>query len=138
ERTGRVIPLPSADATLAGSDARVGRAMVELMGVDKTFSSRAGTTTALQAIDLAVTAGEFVSLIGPSGCGKSTLLRVVGDLLPASAGSVVINGKPARQARMERDYGRVFQAPVLLDWRTVEGNVRLPLEVMGRDATEDR
>jgi NitT/TauT family transport system ATP-binding protein len=100
--------------------------MVELRGVDKTFTSRAGTTTALEGIDLRVGAGEFVSLIGPSGCGKSTLLRVVGDLLPATAGSVTVNGKPARQARLERDYGMVFQAPVLLDWRTVEANVRLP------------
>jgi NitT/TauT family transport system ATP-binding protein len=112
--------------------------MVELEGVDKTFTSRAGTTSALEGIDLSVGTGEFVSLIGPSGCGKSTLLRVVGDLLPATAGVVRVNGKPARQARVERDYGMVFQAPVLLDWRTVEGNVRLPLEVMGRNTPADR
>jgi NitT/TauT family transport system ATP-binding protein len=112
--------------------------MVQLRGVDKTFTSRAGTTTALEGIDLSVGTGEFVSLIGPSGCGKSTLLRLVGDLLPATAGSVTVNGKPARQARLERDYGMVFQAPVLLDWRTVEANVRLPLEVMGRTTPADR
>ncbi len=73
---------------------------------------------------------EFVSLIGPSGCGKSTLLRIVGDLIAPSAGTVEVNGKPAHQARLDRDYGMVFQAPVLFDWRTVEANVRLPLEVL--------
>ena len=72
-----------------------------------------------------------MSLIGPSGCGKSTLLRIVGDLIAPTGGVVEVNGKPAHQARLERDYGMVFQAPVLFDWRTVEGNVRLPLEVMG-------
>ncbi|MEP6681535.1 MAG: ABC transporter ATP-binding protein, partial [Chloroflexota bacterium] len=75
--------------------------------------------------------GEFVSLIGPSGCGKSTLLRIVGDLIGPSAGSVTVNAKPARQARRDRDYGMVFQAPVLFDWRTIEQNVELPLEIIG-------
>jgi NitT/TauT family transport system ATP-binding protein len=74
-----------------------------------------------------------VSLIGPSGCGKSTLLRLIGDLTDASAGSVEVNGKPARKARLDRDYGMVFQSPVLFDWRTVEENVRLPLELFGQD-----
>jgi len=75
--------------------------------------------------------GEFVSLIGPSGCGKSTLLRLIGDLTAPTSGTVTINGKPARQARLDRDYGIVFQAPVLFDWRTVQANVALPLEVKG-------
>ena len=77
--------------------------------------------------------GEFISLIGPSGCGKSTLLRVIGDLVAPTAGSVTVNGKPAARARLDRDYGMVFQAPVLFDWRTVEDNVKLPLELMGYD-----
>ena len=127
-----------APSAVAAPVDQVARPVVELRGVDKTFSSQAGSTIALEGIDLTVGASEFVSLIGPSGCGKSTLLRVVGDLVPASAGLVVVNGKPARQARMERDYGMVFQAPVLLDWRSVESNVRLPLEVMGRNTAEDR
>ena len=84
---------------------------------------------ALTRIDLEVGQREFVSLIGPSGCGKSTLLRVVGDLITPSAGTVEVNGKSAHQARLDREYGMVFQAPVLFDWRTVEANVRLPLEV---------
>jgi NitT/TauT family transport system ATP-binding protein len=91
---------------------------------------------ALRDIDLSVQRGEFVSLIGPSGCGKSTLLRIVGDLVPASDGNATVNGKPARQARLDRDYGIVFQAPVLFDWRTVQKNVELPLEITGVPASE--
>ncbi len=72
-----------------------------------------------------------MSIIGPSGCGKSTLLRVVGDLTAPTSGSVTVNGKSAARARLDRDYGMVFQSPVLFDWRTVEGNVRLPLEILG-------
>ncbi|MBA3778035.1 MAG: ABC transporter ATP-binding protein [Chloroflexi bacterium] len=105
---------------------------VRLADVQKTFPiPSGGETVALEAIELEIGTREFVSLIGPSGCGKSTLLRVVGDLIQPTAGSVEVNGKPAHQARLDRDYGMVFQAPVLFDWRTVEGNVRLPLEVMG-------
>ena len=63
--------------------------------------------------------GEFVSLIGPSGCGKSTLLRVIGDLIEPTRGTVNVNGKSAHQARLDRDYGIVFQDAVLFDWRTV-------------------
>jgi NitT/TauT family transport system ATP-binding protein len=106
---------------------------VAIAAVDKVFEARGGTgrVEALQAIDLTVAPGEFVSLIGPSGCGKSTLLRIVGDLTSPSAGTVTVNGKTAHQARLDRDYGMVFQAPVLFDWRTVQGNVELPLEVNG-------
>jgi len=86
---------------------------------------------ALRDIDLSVGRAEFVSLIGPSGCGKSTLLRIVGDLIAPSAGTVTVNDKPARRARLDRDYGMVFQAPVLFDWRTVQKNVELPLEITG-------
>jgi len=110
--------------------------MVELQGVDKTFTSRAGTTVALEGIDMTVGAGEFVSLIGPSGCGKSTLLRIIGDLTSPTSGELLVNGKAARQARLDRDYGMVFQAPVLMEWRTVAKNIELPLEIMGFDKTE--
>ena len=92
--------------------------------------------TALEGIDLEIGRGEFVSLIGPSGCGKSTLLRIIGDLIAPTAGSVEVNGKPAEGARRDRDYGMVFQAPVLFDWRTVEDNVKLPLEVQGMDGRQ--
>jgi NitT/TauT family transport system ATP-binding protein len=101
--------------------------VVEVKGVTKQFGR--GGTTALQGIDLAIEEREFVSLIGPSGCGKSTLLRIAGDLIQPTSGSVVVNGKSARQARIDRDYGIVFQDPVLYDWRTVAKNIALPLEL---------
>jgi NitT/TauT family transport system ATP-binding protein len=102
--------------------------VVELNGVAKEFK---GGTVALQDIDLQIDQGEFVSLIGPSGCGKSTLLRIVGDLIEPSRGSVTVNGKTARQARRDHDYGIVFQDAVLYNWRTVARNVALPLELAG-------
>ena len=105
--------------------------VVSVAGVTKTFPR--GNVTALQDIDLALTHGEFVSLIGPSGCGKSTLLRVIGDLIEPTAGTVTVNGKPARRARIDRDYGIVFQDAVLFDWRTVAKNIALPLEMLGWD-----
>ena len=105
--------------------------VVVITGVNKVFDSAGGKTNALADIDLAIEPGEFVSLIGPSGCGKSTLLRLIGDLTAPTSGHVVVNGKPARQARLDRDYGIVFQAPVLFDWRSVQANVALPLEVKG-------
>jgi NitT/TauT family transport system ATP-binding protein len=109
--------------------------VVQLAGVDKTFSRGDRVVTkALEGIDLDVGRGEFVSLIGPSGCGKSTLLRIVGDLTAPSSGTVRVNDKTAEQARRDRDYGMVFQSPVLFDWRTVEDNVKLPLEILGWDA----
>ncbi len=89
--------------------------------------------TALDGIDLDVQPGEFVSLIGPSGCGKSTLLRIIGDLIQPSEGEVLVNGKSAHQARLDRDYGIVFQDAVLYDWRTVAKNIALPLEMAGWD-----
>src|SRR5436309_11531736 len=104
--------------------------VVEIKDVGKTFE---GGTTALEGIELAIGEREFVSLIGPSGCGKSTLLRIVGDLIRPTSGTVVVNGKTAHDARLGREYGMVFQAPVLFDWRTVETNVRLPLELMGME-----
>jgi len=101
---------------------------VSIQGVSKTFRSG---TTALADIELEVQPREFVSLIGPSGCGKSTLLRIVGDLMQPTAGTVVVNGKSAQQARRDHDYGIVFQDSVLYDWRTVARNVSLPLEMLG-------
>ena len=105
--------------------------VVLLENVDKVFGD--GTSNQVQAlrnVNLTVGRNEFISLIGPSGCGKSTLLRVIGDLITPSSGRVAVNGKSARQARLDRDYGMVFQAATLYDWRTVARNVQLPLELM--------
>ncbi len=105
---------------------------VELAGIEMTFNSgRPNAVQALAAIDLSIRPGEFVSLIGPSGCGKSTLLRLIADLLRPTAGAVTVNGKPARQARLDHDYGMAFQHAGLFEWRTVARNVELPLELRG-------
>jgi NitT/TauT family transport system ATP-binding protein len=107
--------------------------VVDIRGVGKTFGEGANRLVALDGIDLRIGEGEFVSLIGPSGCGKSTLLRLIGDLTTPTVGTVHVNGKPARDARLRREYGMVFQAPVLMDWRSVQRNVELPLEIMGSE-----
>jgi NitT/TauT family transport system ATP-binding protein len=82
--------------------------------------------------------GEFVSLIGPSGCGKSTLLRLIANLIEPSEGDVLVNGKSAAQARLDQDYGMAFQQAGLFDWRTVEKNIELPLELKGWDKAKRR
>ncbi len=99
-------------------------------GVRKEFGSGSNATLAIESVDLDIAEREFVSLIGPSGCGKSTLLRLAADLIEPSGGNVLVNGKTPRQARLDRDYGFIFQAPTLFDWRTVWKNVALPLELM--------
>jgi NitT/TauT family transport system ATP-binding protein len=109
-------------------------AAVALEGVDKHF----GAVHALAGIELTVAPGEFVSLIGPSGCGKSTLLRVIADLIEPTSGTALVNGKPARQARLDQDYGIAFQQAGLLEWRTVQANVELPLALHGTGTTERR
>jgi NitT/TauT family transport system ATP-binding protein len=132
--TDAPIPSNAANAAPAAPAAFAGP-VVHLADVDKTFSRGDRVVTkALEGIDLDVDRGEFVSLIGPSGCGKSTLLRIVGDLTAPSSGTVRVNDKTAEQARRDRDYGMVFQSPVLFDWRTVEDNVKLPLEILGWNA----
>jgi NitT/TauT family transport system ATP-binding protein len=92
---------------------------------------KANQVDALSEIDLSIVSGEFVSLIGPSGCGKSTLLRLVANLLTPTSGAVVVNGKTASQARLDQDYGMAFQQSGLFEWRSVQKNIELPLEVKG-------
>ena len=102
--------------------------------VAKTFNpGRPGQVDALIGIDLEIERGEFISLIGPSGCGKSTLLRLIANLTDPTSGSVTVNGKPARQARLDQDYGMAFQQSGLFEWRTVTKNIELPLELRGWD-----
>jgi NitT/TauT family transport system ATP-binding protein len=107
--------------------------------LSKTFHTGDGTEVhALEDINLHIAQGEFISLIGPSGCGKSTLLRMIADLIPASSGTIAINGKTPEQARKDREYGFVFQSATLYEWRTVIRNVELPLEIMGFSRAERR
>ena len=101
-----------------------------------TFATDDGAVQALSNVDLAVRDGEFISLIGPSGCGKTTLLRLIADLEQPTGGTISVNGLTPGEARLKRQYGYVFQAPALYPWRTVEGNVRLPLEIMGFSRAE--
>jgi NitT/TauT family transport system ATP-binding protein len=112
---------------------------VEIRGLSKVFN--AGLPNAIEAladIDLLIEPGEFVSLIGPSGCGKSTLLRLIANLSEPTAGDVHVNGKAARRARLDQDYGMAFQQAGLFDWRSVVKNVELPLELKGWDRAKRR
>ena len=109
---------------------------VRAAGVGRVFPTASGDVTALGGVELEVAAGEFVSLIGPSGCGKSTLLRLIADLDQASSGELEIFGKPAARARIDQDYGIVFQQAGLLPWRTVGANIALPLELHKVDKVE--
>jgi NitT/TauT family transport system ATP-binding protein len=114
------------------------RPVVEARGLSLTFTTADGPVYALSDVDLTVGDGEFVSLIGPSGCGKTTLLRVIADLERPTGGTITVNGVAPEAARLRRDYGYVFQAPALYPWRTIEGNVTLPLEIMGLSRAERR
>jgi NitT/TauT family transport system ATP-binding protein len=114
--------------------------IIDLQNVTKSFAvSSEPQKLAVDRFTLQVERGEFISLLGPSGCGKSTLLRIIGDLVQPSDGVVMVNGKAAADARRSRDYGIVFQSPVLFDWKTVEENVRLPLQLRhGRRAGHEK
>ncbi|QGX99456.1 ABC transporter ATP-binding protein [Roseovarius faecimaris] len=96
-----------------------------------TFQTNDGPVHALKDVNLDVHKGDFVSFIGPSGCGKTTFLRCVADLEHPTAGTITVNGMSAEEARRKRAYGYVFQAAGLYPWRTIGGNIRLPLEIMG-------
>ncbi|ADP83910.1 ABC transporter ATP-binding protein [Pseudofrankia inefficax] len=133
-------PVPrEEDRPAGGANPAAAVPAVAVHGVDKVFPvAGGGATVALAGIELTVAPGEFVSLIGPSGCGKSTLLRLVGDLVEPTRGEVLVFGEPARAARAARRYGIAFQQAGLLEWRTVAGNVELPLQVHGVSRKERR
>jgi len=103
---------------------------VRLDHVGMTYSDNGSEVAALRGVSLDIQKGEFISLLGPSGCGKTTLLRIVADLLQPTEGSVLVDGGTPRRARLQKKYGIVFQSPVLYEWRTVQKNVELPLELM--------
>jgi len=107
------------------------KTVIEATGLELTFETNDGPVHALSNVDLQIAPGDFVSFIGPSGCGKTTFLRVIADLEQPTGGSVTVNGMTPEQARLGRAYGYVFQAAGLYPWRSVEKNIRLPLEIMG-------
>ncbi len=108
--------------------------LIAVEDVRKIFSSGGKSVVALDGVSFEVGAGSFVSLVGPSGCGKSTLLKIVSGLLPASSGKIAVNGE-AVEAPL-KNVGMVFQSPVLLKWRSVAGNVMLPVEFAGLDPAQ--
>ncbi|MGR3497878.1 MAG: ABC transporter ATP-binding protein [Limimaricola soesokkakensis] len=112
-------------------NAPIAKTVVSARGVDLTFETADGPVHALKGVDLDIAKGEFVSFIGPSGCGKTTFLRVVAALEQPTAGEVSVNGMSPDEARRARAYGYVFQAAGLYPWRTIGGNIALPLEIMG-------
>ena len=110
--------------------------MISVKDVDLIFETNDGPVQALRNVSLEVEKGDFVSFIGPSGCGKTTLLRAIAALEIPTKGNLTVNGKSPDSARIDREYGYVFQAAGLYPWRTVEGNIRLPLEIMGYPKAE--
>jgi len=105
--------------------------VISAQDLSLTFETNDGPVHALKNINLDISKGEFVSFIGPSGCGKTTFLRVMADLEKPTGGQITINGVSPEEARTARAYGYVFQAAGLYPWRTIGGNIRLPLEIMG-------
>ena len=100
--------------------------LIAVQQVSRLFTTATRTVTALDNISFDIHPGNFVSIVGPSGCGKSTLLKIISGLMPASSGTVTVAGHQV-DSPLE-NVGMVFQAPVLLKWRSVLGNVLLPVE----------
>ena len=107
--------------------------VISAKALNLTFQTNDGPVHALRDVNLEVGKGDFVSFIGPSGCGKTTFLRVMADLEQPTSGEVLVNGVSPEAARKARAYGYVFQAAGLYPWRSIGGNIRLPLEIMGYD-----
>ena len=105
--------------------------VITAQNIDLTFQTADGPVHALKGVNLTIEQGDFVSFIGPSGCGKTTFLRTIAALETPTGGTLSVNGMTADEARRARAYGYVFQAPGLYPWRTIAGNISLPLEIMG-------
>ena len=110
--------------------------VISAEGLNLVYETNDGPVQALKDVDLKIGKGDFVSFIGPSGCGKTTFLRVMADLETPTSGTVLVNGVTPEAARKARAYGYVFQAAGLYPWRTIGGNIRLPLEIMGYSKAE--
>lgn len=112
--------------------------VIEAKDLDLVFETNDGPVEALRNVSLTINKGDFVSFIGPSGCGKTTFLRVMAALEQPTGGHITVNGVSPEEARKSRAYGYVFQAAGLYPWRTIAGNIRLPLEIMGFSRQEQQ
>ena len=120
----------TASATQSGTERPAAAAAAPILAVDnlvKRFETREGMITAVDHLSLTVAPGEFVGVIGPSGCGKSTLFNVIGGLLEADEGSVMVAGTPVNGPHPS--IGMLFQDESTFPWRTVIDNVAFPLEI---------
>jgi len=122
--------------TPAPQPAAPGGTIIEAQGLTKIYPGATGNVLALQDVSFRIKDGEFVCLVGPSGCGKSTLLKILAGLLPYTGGTVTRSGHTLEGPGP--DVGMVFQAPVLLPWRTVMQNVLLPTEFRRLNADDFR
>ena len=114
----------------------VSNLIISAQNLDLTFQTNDGPVHALKDVSLEIGKGEFVSFIGPSGCGKTTFLRCIAGLEQPTGGQISVNGMTPDEARKARAYGYVFQAAGLYPWRTIGGNIKLPLEIMGFSKAE--
>ncbi|TAG16998.1 MAG: ABC transporter ATP-binding protein [Rhodobacterales bacterium] len=110
--------------------------VIEANGLQLVFQTADGPVQALKDVNLTINRGDFVSFIGPSGCGKTTFLRAIAALEHPTGGTLTVNGMSPDEARKQRAYGYVFQAAGLYPWRTIAGNIKLPLEIMGFSKAE--
>lgn len=110
--------------------------VIEARSLNLTFATNDGPVHALSDVNLTINKGDFVSFIGPSGCGKTTFLRALAALEEPTSGTIYVNGQTPDQARQKRAYGYVFQHAGLYSWRTIAGNIKLPLEIMGYSKSE--
>jgi NitT/TauT family transport system ATP-binding protein len=101
--------------------------LIRIDGVAKTYRSANGPIESLKPLTFDIGDGEFMAVVGPSGCGKSTLLKLVGGLLPVSAGQIRLDDKPVNGP--PDNVGIVFQSPVLLAWRRVLENIMLQIDM---------
>jgi NitT/TauT family transport system ATP-binding protein len=110
--------------------------VIEARSLNLTFATNDGPVHALSDVNLTINKGDFVSFIGPSGCGKTTFLRALAALEKPTSGTIRVNGLTPDEARQKRAYGYVFQHAGLYPWRTIAGNIKLPLEIMGFSKSE--
>ena len=110
--------------------------VIEARSLNLTFATNDGPVHALSDVNLTINKGDFVSFTGPSGCGKTTFLRALAALEEPTSGTILVNGQTPDQARQKRAYGYVFQHAGLYPWRTIAGNIKLPLEIMGYSKSE--